>query len=211
MGGMHNPGNQLNAKLLSRRCAVLAAALALAVLAGGCNRVHEDWPAYTGTSADGTSGKIVYADEQTRAGQFSSPEGYNVVGCLSGSNEDFTLTDANTGTIYRMQANYDELKLFAGELVAVNGEITGNEAGVPLMALCSTQLDKKGECPAGSDTHPKAVAANCPSIAQGGINELNRPPATKTGIAQQVAPPNPQNVPGQPSLAPEVTTQPNKP
>jgi hypothetical protein len=55
------------------------------------------------------------------------------------------------------------------------------------------------------------MATNCPSIAQGGINELNQPPATKTGLAQQIAPPNPQNVPGQPALGEEVTARPKKP
>lgn len=177
----------------------------------GCNRIHENWPTRTGTSADGTSSNVAFADEQTHAGQFVVPQGYSVAGCLAGANEQFTLTDANSGTIYRLQANYDELKLLTGELIAVQGNVTENQGGVPMLALCSAKLDEKGECPSGSDTHPKVLAANCPSIAQGGINELNQPPATKTGVAQSVAPPNPQNVPGQPALGSEVNPNPKKP
>lgn len=186
-------------------------ALILTALLASCNRIHEDWPARTGTSADGTASALTFANEQTPAGQFSVPQGYNLVGCLAGSNERFTLTDANSGTIYRLQADFDELKLFTGQLIAVQGEVTANQGGVPMLALCSAQLDARGECPSGSGTHPKVLATNCPFIAQGGINELNQPPATKTGLAQQVAPPNPQNVPGQPALGEEVTTQPKKP
>jgi hypothetical protein len=190
----------------------ISAAVALALLlTSGCNRVHENWPTRTGTSADGTSGDLKFADPQTGAGQFAVPPGYTVDGCIAGANEHFILTDANSGTIYRLQANYDELKLFTGELVAVQGSVTANQGGVPMLALCSAKLDEKGACPAGSDTHPKVIAANCPAIAQGGINELNEPPATKTGLAQQVAPPNPQSVPGQPALPPEAATQPKKP
>ena len=189
----------------------LALALVLIVAGWGCNRIHENWPTRTGTSADGTSSGLTFANEQTRPGQFSVPPGTGVAGCLAGANEQFTLTDANSGTIYRLQADYDELKMFTGELIAVQGEIVENQAGVPMLALCSTKLDEKGACPSGSDTHPKVIAANCPSIAQGGINELNQPPATKTGLAQAVAAPNPQNVPGQPALPPEATTTPKKP
>lgn len=173
-----------------------------------CNRIHENWPTYTGTSVDGTSANLTFASEQARAGDFSVPAGYSVVGCLAGANESFTLTDANSGTIYRLQANYEELKQFTGELVAVQGNVTANEAGVPVFALCSAALDKKGGCPEGADTRPKTLAVNCPSIAQGGINELNQPPATKSGPTQSVAPPNPQNVPGQPALPAEVTRKP---
>ena len=190
--------------------AILALILAVAFSAS-CNRIHEDWPARTGTSADGTADSLTFANEQTPAGQFAVPQGYNVVGCLAGSNQQFTLTDANSGTMYRLQANYDELKLFTGEMIAVQGQVTTNQAGVPVLALCSAKLDSKGECPSGSETHPKHIATNCPFIAQGGINELNQPPATKTGLAEQIAPPNPQNVPGQPALGQEVTTQPKKP
>jgi len=186
-------------------------ALILTALLASCTRIHEDWPARTGTSADGTASALTFANEQTPAGQFTVPEGYNLVGCLAGSNEHFTLTDANSGTIYRLQADYDELKLYTGQLIAVQGAVTANQNGVPMLALCSAQLDARGECPAGSATHPRIIATNCPFIAQGGINELNQPPATKTGLAEQVAPPNPQNVPGQPALGQEVTTQPKKP
>jgi hypothetical protein len=185
--------------------------LALTVLLASCNRIHENWPARTGTSADGTASSLTFANEQTPAGQFAVPQGYNVAGCLAGSSEHFTLTDANSGTTYRLQANSDELKLFTAQMIAVQGEVVQNQGGVPMLALCSAKLDSKGECPSGSDTHPKLLATNCPSIAQGGINELNQPPATKTGFAQQIAPPNPESVPGQPALGQEVTTQPKKP
>ncbi|MBV8205749.1 MAG: hypothetical protein JO041_03075 [Acidobacteria bacterium] len=185
--------------------------VAAAILFAGCNRIHEDWPVYTGTSADGASAHLVYAGEQTPAGQFQVPSGYAIAGCIEGSNEDFTFTDANTGTIYRLQANYDELKLLTGELVAVQGAVTANQAGVPVLALCSKELDSKGECPSGAGTHPRPIAVSCPATAQGGINEMNQPPATKTGLAQQVAPPNPQNIPGQPALPPEVTRRPGSP
>ncbi len=191
--------------------AAFLSAVLLAACSAACNRIHENWPARTGTSADSTSADLAFANEQTPAGQFNVPQGYNVTGCLAGANEAFTLTDANSGTIYRLSANYDELKLFAGELVAVQGNVTANQAGVPMLALCSANLDSKGECPSGSGTHPKVIAANCPSIAQGGINELNQPPATKTGVAQQVAPPNPQSTPGEPALGPEVNPNPKKP
>lgn len=205
------PPQYVESEIKNRKSQIRIALMLLVMLGSGCNRVHEDWPTRTGTSADGTSGDLAFANEQTAAGQFAVPQGYNVAGCIAGSNEHFTLTDANSGTVYRLQANYDELKSFTGELVAVQGNVTANQGGVPMLALCSAKLDEKGACPAGSATHPKIIAVNCPATAQGGINELNQPPATKTGLAQEVAPPNPQSVTGQPALGPEVTTQPKKP
>lgn len=192
---------------MNMKAAVLVFLLVLIV---GCNRVDERWPTRTGTSADPDTAHVVLASEDTKPGQFQVPQGYNFAGCLTGANQHFVLADANSGTIYRLQANYDELKMFVGELIAVQGNIVENQGGVPMFSLCSKDLEE-GKCPAGSDTHPKMLAENCPSVALGGTNELNQPPATKVGLKQSVAEPNPRNIPGEPAFGHETNPDAKKP
>ena len=170
--------------------ATIAAAVLSASLAT-CQRAHESWLTYTGTSADGKANNLPFVSANTQPGQFPVPAGYVLTGCLSGSNDRFTITDANTGTIYRIQGNPDQLKLHVGELISLAGERSGNAGGVPEVKMKQLQTQ----------------AVSCPVIAQGGINELNQPPAQKVGIAQMEVLPNPQNVPGQPRMPASATHQ----
>jgi hypothetical protein len=164
-------------------------AVVAAITLIGCQRAHESWLTYTGTAADGLANNLPFVSPNTRPGQFPLPSGYALTGCLSGSNEHFILTDANSGTIYRVQGNPDELKLHAGELISLAGERSGNAGGVPLFKISQLQ----------------SQAISCPAIAQGGISELNQPPAEKVGIAEMQVLPNPQNVPGQPRMPASAT------
>jgi hypothetical protein len=164
-------------------------AVIAAVALLGCERAHESWDTHTGTSADGMARALPFVSPNTQPGQFPVSPGYALTGCLSGSNEHFTLTDANTGTIYRIQGNPDQLKLHVGELISLAGERSGNAGGVPWFKM--TQLQTQ--------------AVSCPVSAQGGTNELNQPPSEKVGIAQMEVLPNPQNVRGQPSLPASAT------
>ncbi len=175
---------------MSLRRSVLAATAALVLTClSACQRAHESWLTYTGTSADGRANSLPFVSANIQAGQFPVASGYMLIGCLSGSDEHFTLTDANSGTIYRIQGNPDQLKLHVGELISLAGERSGNAGGVPEVKM--TQLQTQ--------------AVSCPAIAQGGINELNQPPAQKVGIAQMQVLPNPQNIPGQPRMPASAT------
>ena len=159
-----------------------------ALMLTACERPHENWLTYTGTSADRTS-RLPLMPAATQPGQFPLPTGFQLAGCLAGANDDFTLTDGNTGTIYRVQGTPDELKLHVGETVALAGRRSGNAGGVPWFRMERLQT----------------LGVNCPVVAQGGINELNRPPSEKLGVSEAEVLPNPENKPGQPAKGASVT------
>jgi hypothetical protein len=152
---------------------LIPVAISLLMLAS-CSREHETWVTRTGTSAD----QNIYPT----AAQAAAPSGgsYALTGCLNGSNAEFTLTDANSGTVYMLRGNYDALKEHVGELVGLNGN-RSDAPGVP-------EFEVKGP--------PATVAAVCPPTAAGATKELNLAPPEKRGIKQAEFEPSPHAAPG---------------
>ena len=172
-----------------------ALTLSMALLfTSGCTRAHEDWPTYTGTSADAAH-PLPYMRSDTKPGQFPVPSGFQLSGCLTGATDDFILIDGNSGSIYRLQGTgkpgsvSEDLRLHAGETVAVAGETIGNDGGIPYFRVQKLAT----------------LGVNCPAAAQGGINELNRPPSEKVGLTEVEQLPNPQNRLGEPAKGASVT------
>lgn len=150
--------------------AVIAAALLLA----GCGREEEQWQASTG-SPPANLQPAAYRPE-------GSPAPGQLRGCLSGSNETFTLVEERTATVYRLEANdepeanpsarevYEDLRLHDGAMVEVAGELRPG-------------AERRG-APDFEVRRVTAVASHCPASLMGAVNEFNRPPATHLNLTK---------------------------
>jgi hypothetical protein len=186
-----------------KRALIVAVLLALAAVA--CSHAHEDWPTLTG-SAMPNQQPLPFMSNAIKPGQFPVPQGFQLSGCLSGSDERFILTDGNTGTIYRLLGDEhavdpsEPFKLHTGETVALAGAVAP-----PYLAGGPRDQSAGDGVPRFRVSRIQTLGLNCPAIAQGGINELNVPPAEKLGLKEAEVMQNPENQPGQPAKGASVT------
>ena len=73
--------------------------------------------------------------------------------------------------------------MHAGESVALAGEAIGDQNGIRYFKVQKLAT----------------LGVNCPVVAQGGSNELNRPPSEKLGLMEAEQLPNPENKPKEPA------------
>src|SRR5205085_3055290 len=91
--------------------------LVCTLLLAGCRTYESEWRGTTGSPEQ----------PLTPAAAASAPQSAGnpneLRGCLSGTERDFTLVEANTATLYRLQTETpDPLKLNVGHLVALTGD-----------------------------------------------------------------------------------------
>jgi hypothetical protein len=142
------------------RTMVVLAVFGGLLMLGGCRTYEDEWTARTGSPMQPPSAPPAVA----------ASDATHLRGCLSGANRDFTLVDAHTATLFRLDAeNSESLRLNAGRLVEIAGE-RRDAPGAPHFAVQDV----------------KALADSCPAVLAGGTNELNRPPGANV---QAEAPP----------------------